>query len=410
MSAPRPPRTPARNGRRAPRALATLTAVTACAVLGAAAPGGARATTDDTRTVTYRGHTFTVPAAWPVIDLAEHPTACVRFDRHAVYLGTPGERQDCPARALGRTESLWVQPAAAGTKSAVTENRTARLYRATADQIAVTAPYGRDRETIRRVLDSAGLPIGAARAEKPGEVPAALTVPAVASTHRGRGFDACTAPSQSSMNAWKSASPYGAIGIYIGGVNRACGQPRLTASWVQAQYTNGWRFFPLYVGPQSAASSCGDACAPITDPVPQGREAAEDAVAQASTLGLGQGTVIYNDLEQYARGGSATTQVLGYLEAWTRRLHDLGYRSGAYGSVSSLVADLVANAKKTTLPDVIHFARWNDDNGTDDPALPAALWADHQRIHQYAGNRRESYGGVTINIDRNQLDVGAGPS
>lgn len=404
MSASRPPRPRPRPVRCAVRA---LTVLSAAAVLGAAPLPAARATSGDTKTVTYRGHTFTVPAGWPVVDLAAHPTACVRFDRHAVYLGTPGERQDCPARATGRAESLWVRPAAAPAKSAVTENRTARIYRATADGIAVTAPYGGDREQIRRVLDSAGLPVAAARTEKPAGAAAALTVPAVATTHRGRGFDACTAPGQTSMNAWKTASPYAAVGIYIGGVNRACDQAKLTASWVQTQYAKGWRFFPLYVGPQAATSSCGDACAAISEPSQQGRAAAEDAVAQAGALGLGKGTVIYNDLEGYERGGTVTRQVLDYLAAWTERLHELGYRSGAYGSVSSLAADLVANAKTATLPDVLHFANWNDRDTTDDSALPAALWSAHQRIHQYTGNSRETYGSVTINIDRDQLDVGA---
>ncbi|MFK4147621.1 glycoside hydrolase domain-containing protein [Streptomyces sp. NPDC004065] len=402
------PRLPGPAGRAA-RALAAAAALAACAALGAGAPAAARtpAPDDGTKTVTYLGRTFTVPAGWPVHDLAREPATCVRFDRHAVYLGAPGDHQDCPAHAVGRTESLWVQPSATPAKSAVTENRTDRMYRATADGIAVTAAYGGDREGIRRVLDSAGFPVGAARTDKPAKVPAALTVPALATTHQGRGFDACTAPAQSSMNTWKSASPYAAIGVYIGGVNRACAQARLNAQWVQAQYANGWRFFPLYVGPQSRTSSCGSACAPITDPAPQGRQAAEDAVAQAGALGMDKGTVIYNDLEAYSRGGSSTTEVLGYLEAWTKRLHELGYRSGAYGSVSSLVADLVANARTTTLPDVIHFARWNDQATTADPALPATLWANHARVHQYAGNKKETYGGVTINIDRNQLDVGA---
>ncbi|MGV9254029.1 glycoside hydrolase domain-containing protein [Streptomyces sp. NPDC003697] len=389
-------------------ALRALTALTACAAVGAGLPAAARASAGDTRTVVYRGHTFTVPADWAVVDLTRHPAACVRFDRHAVYLGTPGERQDCPTRLTGRTEALWVQPGSTTAKTAaVTENRTARVYRATAEGIAVTAPYGADREEVRQVLRSAGLPVTAARAEKPAVAPAALTVPADATSYRGRGFDTCTAPSQTAMDAWRKSSPYRAIGIYIGGVNRACGQAKLNAQWVQKQYTNGWRFFPLYVGPQpsTGAGSCRNDCAAITSPAPQGRAAAEDAVAQAAALGLGRGTVIYNDLEQYTRG-TLTARVLGYLEAWTKRLHELGYRSGAYGGVSSLVADLVEKRKSTTLPDVLHFARWNDQATTADPAVPASLWANHQRIHQYAGNRTETYGGVTIGVDRDQLDVG----
>ena len=40
--------------------------------------------------------------------------------------------------------------------------------------------------------------------------------------YAGYGFDACDAPSASTMTAWRAASPYRAIGVYLGGVNRAC--------------------------------------------------------------------------------------------------------------------------------------------------------------------------------------------
>ena len=118
---------------------------------GPAPPSRPRARPSPTTpaTVSYRGHEFTVPASWQVVDLEKNPDACVRFDRHAVYLGTPGGRQDCPARLRGRTEALLIQPATAAG-SAVTENRTARTYRATADRIAVTAAYGDDRGSIQR--------------------------------------------------------------------------------------------------------------------------------------------------------------------------------------------------------------------------------------------------------------------
>ncbi|MFD7711128.1 glycoside hydrolase domain-containing protein [Streptomyces sp. NPDC059785] len=392
--------------------LAAATAL--AATTSGAAPAAPRPAADpagDTVEVAYLGHVFTVPASWRIVDLAEHPGTCVRFDRHAVYLGTPGDRQNCPADPAGRTEALLVQPAGtAGSAAAgVTENRTAGTYRATADRIAVTAVYGRDRAGVQQILRAAGLPVASARTESVPEVPAARALPADATSYRGKGFDACTAPAQESMDAWKDTSGYGAVGVYIGGVNRACAQPHLTAGWVAKQYEAGWRFFPLYVGRQPTADggSCGSGCQAITDPAPQGTAAADDAAQQASALGLGKGTVIYNDLEHYTPGGEVTAAVLGYLKSWTERLHELGYRSGAYGSVTSLVTDLVAAADKIPLPDVIHFARWNDSATTDDPSIPANLWKDHQRIHQYAGNQTETYGGVKIGIDRNQLDVGS---
>lgn len=78
----------------------TLAVCAAATALAAAPLGAARAAgTDDTVKVTYRGHEFTVPASWPIVDLEKHPDVCVRFDRHAVYLGTPGDQQQCPAAA-----------------------------------------------------------------------------------------------------------------------------------------------------------------------------------------------------------------------------------------------------------------------------------------------------------------------
>jgi hypothetical protein len=54
---------------------------------------------------------------------------------------------------------------------------------------------------------------------------------ATATRYSGLAFDTCTAPPLAAIAAW-GASPYRAIGVYIGGVNRTCGQPELTASWV----------------------------------------------------------------------------------------------------------------------------------------------------------------------------------
>ena len=59
-----------------------------------------------TRTVSYRGYTIRVPAGWPVINLDVHPRTCVRFDRHALYLGRPGASESCPARLIGATEAM----------------------------------------------------------------------------------------------------------------------------------------------------------------------------------------------------------------------------------------------------------------------------------------------------------------
>ena len=78
------------------------------------------------KTVVYHGYEFQVPADWPVYRLDQHPTTCVRYDLHAVYLGTPGANMQCPAGLVGRTQTVSVIPSttvAAGSGSEITDQR-----------------------------------------------------------------------------------------------------------------------------------------------------------------------------------------------------------------------------------------------------------------------------------------------
>jgi hypothetical protein len=214
------------------------------------------------------------------------------------------------------------------------------------------------------------------------------------------GFEACTAPSSTAMQAWRRASSYRTVGVYIGGANRGCAQPNLTASWVLEQARAGWSFIPTYVGTQAPASSCGG-CSAMTPSraKAQGRANADDAVVQAAALGFGAGTPLYFDLEHYARGRTASATVMTFLDAWTERLHELGYLSGVYSSASSGITELVeADPIFHTLPDDVWIADWNGRATTEDPYVPDELWPG-KRIHQYRGGHLETHGGVTINID-----------
>ncbi|MGW1189740.1 glycoside hydrolase domain-containing protein, partial [Streptomyces sp. NPDC002559] len=400
-------------------ALFVLSALSVTAALTAGSPGPAHAAESARATeaaVTYQGRTFTVPESWEVIDLRDDPETCVRFDRHAVYLGTPGARQDCPAKVFGRTEALLLEPAeAAADEARVTENRTSRTYEATVDGISVTAAYGDDRQRIQDVLRSASLPVDdAGSTTATAGPPSVAAVPADATSFQGKGFDKCGAPSTGDMNVWQEESPYSAIGVYIGGVNAGC-DITIDSQWLQTQYADDWRFFPIYVGRQADANagSCGDdggrECEVITDPERQGAEEARDAVAQAEGVGFGKGSVLYFNMENYDPGSDTTALVMPFLKSWTTTLHELGYVSGVYGGLSSLIADLVkADGSNHPMPDVIDFANWDGKDTTDDPAIPDHLWADHQRIKQYGGIVTEEYGGVEFTIDQNQLDVGGG--
>jgi hypothetical protein len=67
--------------------------------------------------VTYAGYEISVPADWPVYRLDTDPVRCVRYDIHAVYLGTPGAGQQCPAGLIGRTETVSIIPTPPGAVS-----------------------------------------------------------------------------------------------------------------------------------------------------------------------------------------------------------------------------------------------------------------------------------------------------
>jgi hypothetical protein len=69
------------------------------------------------KVVRFAGYTIRVPASWPVYRLDRDPSRCVRYDRHAVYLGQPGANQQCPAHLVGRTATISIQAASPGSAS-----------------------------------------------------------------------------------------------------------------------------------------------------------------------------------------------------------------------------------------------------------------------------------------------------
>jgi hypothetical protein len=207
------------------------------------------------------------------------------------------------------------------------------------------------------------------------------------------------------MSAW-GFSPYHAVGIYIGGLNMACAQPNLSPAWVSRESAAGWHLLPIYVGRQAPNNSCG--CAPIakSSATSEGSAAAVDAVNQAQALGMGPGNPIYFDMEAYSRGAVNSPAVLAFLQSWTNQLHTYGYKSGVYSSDYSGISDLVSEwGTGYTEPDELWIANWNGVRSTSDANVPAVAWANHQRIHQYAGGHNETHGRVTLDIDGDYLDA-----
>ncbi|MDI1461181.1 DUF1906 domain-containing protein [Catellatospora sp. KI3] len=238
---------------------------------------------------------------------------------------------------------------------------------------------------------------------------APLAVAPQPGTYTGKGFETCAAPSQSNMNAWRSSSPYRAVGIYISGGSRSCSQPNLTATWVANQVANGWHLMPIELGYQAP---CGTRAPKMSaDPTTarsQGRTAANSSTTAAKALGIGAGSTIFNDMEAYPTSASCKAAVLSFLSGWTERLHELGYVSGMYSSGNSGIKDVCAEYGNPayTQVDQLWIAWWNGVADTDAGTYcPDAYWADHQRVHQYTGGGNETWGGVTMNIDHDYLDL-----
>jgi Domain of unknown function (DUF1906) len=400
-----------------------------------------------TRTVSYAGDEITVPADWPVYRLDADPARCVRYDVHAVYLGTPGTGQRCPAGLIGRTETVSIIPAPAGAQGvmrgdAITHEITVAGPAGGTAGASVVATYGADPALIRQVLgtlrpapagtavtgtqaigarvlgrraaagqatgarDSAPRPAATEWHGLPSSWPTAIveTAPVTPVRPPLPGFDACTAPSLPTMKAWRQA--YAVAGIYIGGVNVACDLGNLSAAWIRSAAAMGWSMLPTYVGPQAPCTSYGNLIRPA-QAAAEGAAVADDAVRDAIALGLPTGSPIYYDMEGYAGGPSCAAAVLAFLGAWTRQLTIRGYVSGVYSSRDSGIADMqaaaVARQAGFTPPQAVWTALWDGQAtlGTGSPPWPLT-----ERSKQYIGPHDMTIGGFTLSID---ADLVGGP-
>jgi Rv2525c-like, glycoside hydrolase-like domain len=441
------------------RRIGSLTAACAAAgVLLATLPGAALAAPPPghnaaVRVLSYRGYQVRVPASWPVYRLAADPSRCVLFNRHAVYLGRPGASQHCPVRAFGRTEALLIQPlgpdgslppgtsvqraaaatAPPGAMAAARAGSHAVQLALPAAGVQVTASFGHAPGLISHILAGARLVRGgsagqAAASHAPQAPPAhpgppgtatssggqasgrraaAATVQLSGEKGHGLGFDACTAPSVATMTAWLN-SPYRVAGTYLGGDNWACAYGNFTTSWVSQVAAEGWRFVPIWVGPQAPCSTIPGAV--LIDPsqaAAEGEAQAASAVSTAASFGYGTGTPVYFDMEGYNTSVSGCSQaVLNFLQGWTQGLHAAGYTSGVYSSAASGIADLASQYGQSgyTAPDDIWIADWTGDPVLSDPYVPSGDWSMHQRLHQYYGGHNETWGGATVNVDDDVAD------
>lgn len=245
----------------------------------------------------------------------------------------------------------------------------------------------------------------------------------------GYGFDQCLAPTQAKMDTWMEHSPFLAVGIYISGNSRACrDQPNLTPTWVSRQLARGWRLLPITLGPQASCSSrypkygaridptiSADATSDYAKARAQGKLEAERAVAAAKAIGIVARSTLFYDLEAFDISvRSCKASAIRFVHGWSKRLHELGYKAGFYSSAASgikMMDDVRRNyAGQFVLPDTLWIARWDGRANTSVSSeyLSSTAWLPGGRVKQYLGGHNETWGGVTINIDRNYLDLGTG--
>lgn len=219
------------------------------------------------------------------------------------------------------------------------------------------------------------------------------------------GFDTCTAPSLTTMKAWRS--DYAAAGIYIGGANTACGSGNLSASWIKSAAALGYGMLPTYVGRQAPCWNGNGLLITAADAAAQGSSAGADAVSDARHFGLPKGSPVYYDMEAYVGSASCTNAVLMFLGAWDRAVAAGGYVTGVYSSQDSGIADMqaaaVARTAGFTAPDAVWFALWDNSATLADGTL---AWPATARNKQYSGNVNATVGGITLNIDK---DIVGGP-
>lgn len=406
------------------------------------------------RSVSYAGEAFEVPADWPVVDTGTDPTDCVRFDRHAVYLGGEGRHALCPTEAVGVETAVQVQrvtepppglvasevggqPAEIGAHPQVSR-RSVAWFPGTGVEVTVT--WGDQPRTATQLLDSfrpitrsgsssssgtaGGSRVGSSSHSATASVTdPRMSAPVKSTSQAGRapsartgevgpaladvlGFDSCGAPSTQTMNAWLLHSPYRAVGVYLGGANAACGGEGLSSSWVQTETSAGWDLIPIYVGLQaSCAFQRGLAPIKASDAGAEGTAAAEDAVSEAVSFGLAPGSPIYYDMEAWNTANTACSQtVVSFIEAWTTTLHTLGYRSGMYGSADAgLAQDIVPLYGRSGAPDDLWFAEWDGTTTVTSGYIPSTDWPGGSRLKQYSGNVTETYGAATLAVDQDSI-------
>ncbi|WP_181309631.1 glycoside hydrolase domain-containing protein [Nocardioides campestrisoli] len=242
----------------------------------------------------------------------------------------------------------------------------------------------------------------------------------------GYGFDQCVAPTQKTMDAWLESSPFLAVGIYISGDSRACRtQPNLSPTWISTQLAKGWRLLPIALGPQASCQprfprysddftispAPGDGSYPTARK--QGATEANKNADDALAYGLAPGSTLWYDLEGFDLANTHCREsALRFIHAWVDQIEARGFVSGVYSSAGSGIKMLddarLKRPGQFRLPQQIWIARWDGVANTSTSYIAEDGWRPGGRVKQYRGDHKETWGGVTINIDSNYLELGRG--
>jgi len=185
----------------------------------------------------------------------------------------------------------------------------------------------------------------------------------------------------------------------MGGSARVCPQPNLSKSWVTAVHNQGWSFYLVWAGPQAPCNG-GSISQNTFTTYNQGKQEADRADAAAWNLGFTGYNVYYYDMENYNEGDPACRDAVNsFLNGWGyQNRYVYGNRVGVYGNS----CDAPNWASIANVPDDVWIANWNNDPDVWGlgSCLPDLLWVNNQRLHQYAGNVYETWGGYGMTIDR----------
>ncbi len=231
-------------------------------------------------------------------------------------------------------------------------------------------------------------------------------------TFHGQAFDTCQAPPLTVMRAWRTASPYGAVGVSFAGRGRRCPhQPHPTRDWVAQVHRMGWQVLPVFAGSQAPCVRDVRSRAVAIGPVPgnQGQREGNEAVTGAWALGMARGSALYLHLEAYDVDNAACARAtLDFVRAWNREVRLRGYVPGLSSSADSGVLHMERARLAGTgdLPSAVWFARRDSKPSLyDEQVLHPYAWRPKRRIHQYDGEVTETYGGHGLTVDRSLADA-----